>query len=195
MAMTNSLECLWEGEGRLSLIYMYPLVCALKAVDPRIHRLVPCSDQALTKAPRDRNISAVHPIAPDSLSHLFPYPLPFCVAETEAGSVVVGDFVPHGNARHSGARFFAEKPPQQDQLRQAFLFYRPHPSFRVRVQLRTPCRQRGPSAHRFQRVVERTRRISHLGHAIDICACAENPTPPQSRSGPAVPSTPDPDAA
>src|SRR4029077_16961971 len=140
---------------------MYLLVCALKAVDPRIHRLVPCSDQALTKPPRDRNISAVHPITPDSVSHLFPYPLPFCVAETEAGSVVLGDFVPHGNARHSGARFFAEKPDQTGSTSTGIPLLPTSPIVpRTRSSSDSLPATQGPSAHRFQRVVERTRRIS-----------------------------------
>jgi len=145
---------------------------------------------------RDRNISAVHPIAPDSVSRLLPYPLAFCIAEIEAGSVVLGDFVPHGNAQHSDARFAAENPHQTGSTSTGIPLLLTSPIVpRTRSSSDSLPAVQWPSAHRFQQVVGMTRRISHLGHAIDICACAESPTPPMSRSGPAVPSTPDPDAA
>src|ERR1700745_200641 len=181
---------------------MYPLVCTASwpSAGPQS-----CSSKNSSlgyllrpglKPLRDRNISAVHPIAPDSVSRLLPYPLAFCVAEIEAGSVVLGDFVPHGNAQHSDARFAAENPHQTGSTSTGIPLLLTSPIvLRTRSSSDSLPAVQWPSAHRFQRVVGMTCRISHLGHAIDICACAESPTPPMSRSVPAVPSTPDPDAA
>ena len=160
---------------------MYPLVCT--ASWPRSGPQS-CSSKNSSlgsllrpgpKPLRDRNISAVHPIAPDSVSHLLPYPLGFGVAEIEAGSVVLGDFVPHGNAQHSDARFAAENPPQTGSTSTGIPLLLTSPIVpRTRSSSDSLPAVQWPSAHRFQRVVGMTCRISHLGHAIDICACAES---------------------
>ena len=89
--------------------------------------------------PLARSTSADRPAAPDTA------PLPFYLLllpsseETKSDSLCPGGCAPRDNAPHIAATLAAVNAPQTESAStEAFLFHRPHPALRKRIQVRAP---------------------------------------------------------
>src|ERR1039458_9953723 len=115
----------------------------MRSFSPMVKKLIFASEEwesarRLMPLPA-HSTSADHPVVPCNAQFRSPRSPLDSARGTGAGSACPGDcalLVVMGHVLLQGSA--QRSLPEQDELRQAFLFHRSHPAFRIGVQIRTP---------------------------------------------------------